>query len=543
MHSNILFGNSINSEVEKIPHCIHFIWAGGSKLMPSPSRSSVIAWATENPTLTVYVWIDLLTTPVNLLKNYYKSSLEPNFLANDNIQLRDITTAQVLNYNNLEQWDSCVSLARQTFVSNESVLASPFVRYEIDRLRSNYGSSSDCLRYRILYTFGGGYFDSDINPGDIALTTLINRINAEKNLQEILLVGVNSQNENMPGNDAFLCSPHHPFMHEAFIEAESRYCVTHPLYHRLLTSSPDEVGFSFDNIKRPCFALESFAFYDVFYNIEEETLLKTGPLLIHELLKKQGIMDKCLKLNDNNMLPAQYYKPFEINTRFWIQSNIRRLNNYELALNIITETLQFEINTLKFLRFTDHVENIYESLGRQYSKPMIANSIMDLLQEGNINKNNILYVQCDLNYPMFLQYCASLPNLNFDIAEVKAIGDHIIPLLSRRIGSLEVEESDFVSYEELRFKGVQEFLTRFSGMLLGYCQIAQKRQEPLPNDFFIELHTLLKNFSLCYAFEEQTVTDLLSPLDRQALQNCLISLNDFLPVRNISRNCPTCTLS
>jgi mannosyltransferase OCH1-like enzyme len=76
------------------------------------------------------------------------------------------------------------------------------VRYEIDRLRPNYGASSDLLRYLILYSFGGAYFDSDVAPGTKRLETSESFLKDFDN--PIIYINKNSQNTKEIGNDAFI---------------------------------------------------------------------------------------------------------------------------------------------------------------------------------------------------------------------------------------------------------------------------------------------------------------------------------------------------
>lgn len=152
---------------EKLPCQLHFIWAGGQKIMIQESRNAVIRWAKANPSFKVIVWIDLVTTPENALRYYFRDLLS----GRDgvvNICLKDITTW--LEIRNDKDLTNCIM--NMTKVEKHIELAIPLVRYEIDRLDPNYGSSSDLLRYLILFYFGGAYFDSDINPGTQSLEEL-----------------------------------------------------------------------------------------------------------------------------------------------------------------------------------------------------------------------------------------------------------------------------------------------------------------------------------------------------------------------------------
>lgn len=120
-----------------IPKILHFIWVG-ARPVSDAGLGNIKKWMTINPEFQVFLWVDRVATPPEVLENYV---LQPKYfhteIAAERLVLMDIT---------------------------EHNMVSPEARYEIDRLRPNYGAASDSLRYRILHRYGGAYYDCDIVP-------------------------------------------------------------------------------------------------------------------------------------------------------------------------------------------------------------------------------------------------------------------------------------------------------------------------------------------------------------------------------------------
>lgn len=340
---------------EKLPCWLHFIWAGGQKIMIPESRKAVIKWAKANPSFKVIVWIDLVTTPENALRRYFGDLLS----GRDgvvNICLKDITTW--LEIRNDEDLTNCIM--NMTEVEKHIELAIPLVRYEIDRLDPNYGSSSDLLRYLILFYFGGAYFDSDINPGAQSLEELYRllrpRIQAS---EDIFLTAQRSQHNGTFNNDSFICSKGNPVMW-AVIECAKRN------YHIGRDHQENELS-SFNRIV-------DIHNYSRYTTTERDyisaTLHRTGQFPILEVVMKYRMHEACniTQLLPQHQLPENFYQPFMINTCEWTQPQEvmstapgKRIS-IEDIIRIVMQTILFEANELGFMRFDDHVFNIMHGI-------------------------------------------------------------------------------------------------------------------------------------------------------------------------------------
>lgn len=164
-----------------IPKIIHFIWAGGEKLLPEENAKRIKAWAAKNSDFETYLWIDKMTTPKEKLEEYYWRYC---FNETPKIILKDIS---------------------------EEAISDEYSRYHIDKLEPNYGASSDLLRYNILKKYGGAYFDSEVIVTEESKS--LNHTGLfDLDEKEVLRINYFSQNRQAIGNDAFICTPDHPLM-------------------------------------------------------------------------------------------------------------------------------------------------------------------------------------------------------------------------------------------------------------------------------------------------------------------------------------------
>ncbi len=211
-----------------VPKVIHFVWAGGKKLLPPGNIDAVKEWAIAHrgEGFEAWIWIDETISPGTRARyaDFGFPSLDPV------VKLPDIT---------------------------EQGVSSPHARYEIDRLRSNYGASSDMLRYNILYRFGGAYFDSDVHPGARTLNYngMFDRMN-----RGLFLVDNNSQRKGLIGNDTFICGAGNLLMRAIAAAAEENY-------RRPFRETGNRVyGYDEPSYMQNC------------------TILKTGPMAVAETL-------------------------------------------------------------------------------------------------------------------------------------------------------------------------------------------------------------------------------------------------------------------
>jgi hypothetical protein len=326
----------LRAEIPQVSKLIHFVWAGGRKLMPPDNITAVKAWAAAHTAerFAVYIWIDEQFMPGT--RDRYREFGLPSAV----IQLKDITQEGV---------------------------SSPHVRYEIDRFRPNYGASSDMLRYNILARFGGAYFDSDVNPGVVTLNHdgLFDRMSSG-----LFLVDNNSQGKGLIGNDAFICTAGNEIMRAIAAAAEENYRRPYP-----------EMGNRVYNYDKPTYMTNS-------------TIVKTGPMAVAEVLCERGrlrdlanprvrgprgevlqVTTKAIggravltQVRDEHWMDSGYVRPEAQNQGNWMKVPIKSVASLQEAISIAVGTARFEAKYMRLIRLDDHVRDIAESLKRKFSE-------------------------------------------------------------------------------------------------------------------------------------------------------------------------------
>lgn len=132
-------------DFQKIPKIIHFVWVGTYKL-PQKNMKRIMDWQAANPDFEVYLWTDKKSTPERIWGEYGSQF-------------------QALK---VEELPKNLSIPIVKCIEEEKI-SNPIIRHEIDQLLPNYGAASDLLRYRLLYKYGGAYFDSDVLNGKDSL--------------------------------------------------------------------------------------------------------------------------------------------------------------------------------------------------------------------------------------------------------------------------------------------------------------------------------------------------------------------------------------
>lgn len=319
----------------QVAKLIHFVWAGGKKLMPPANIAAVKSWAAAHAPegFEIWIWIDETFSP-GTLAQYGAFGLPSDV---PRIRLQDITALGV---------------------------SSPHVRYEIDRLRSNYGASSDMLRYNILHRFGGAYFDSDVHPGERTL----NHDGLFDDLHpDLFLLDNNSQGKGLIGNDAFICGAGNPLMRAVATAAEENY-------------------------RKPYREFGNRVYgYDAPSYMQNSTILKTGPMAVSVALHGQDRLRLVARTTDaagkriqvsfkeingtptlNQVQDAlwmdnRYVSPEEQNQGNWMKVPIKKTEALGAVVEIVVQTIRFEAEYMLFLRLDSHIKDMAESLGLEFS--------------------------------------------------------------------------------------------------------------------------------------------------------------------------------
>jgi hypothetical protein len=370
----------------KIPKIIHFIWAGGNKPLPKKNIDVIKLWHEKNRAFQIYLWVDSkssLNKPfIKTLDKYLK-----NFNFGESLQIKDIEGTV----------NADGELVR---------MADDYIRYEIDRLRPNYGASSDRLRYKILEEFGGAYFDSDVLPVLEPWTrSLTDSGIFEKEYDEhILYVDTNSQNSATIGNDTLICTAKNPAMRRINESALLHYHLQHEdiidndPYHRTLFTLAEANS------------LVALAYqYDDLGHIKDVTPVKTGPFCVRKVIVDSepnndladdhavnssvveqiqgeeaevkvefGLGQETIKRNIERQNEGILPNPYVFKQLYECGSNIKPLDNYTTSVrngnswvnieidtfnfnDAVTKLLQavsFEIKNYGVFRMDDHISNL-----------------------------------------------------------------------------------------------------------------------------------------------------------------------------------------
>lgn len=329
------------------PRIIHFIWAGGEK--PFPNDEVLKKWQKKNPDCQIVLWVDKQSTPPEVLEHYkrdlgYKECGKKGTPSIDGIVEKQMgiqdDTPKPIVFADITQ----------------AGVATPQVRYEIDRFRRNYGCSSDLLRYNILAKFGGAYFDSDIDPGS---SRLADRINFNSNT--LFKVTGKTQGRKGVGNDAFICSIasyDNPHMKELAQFAHDNY-----------VNPYDEMMNEVNMYDTTIFVGLGLTARDL------HTIGRTGPSCVEEFLKRKQLFDvisssRTIVPSRDVELDITIYKAHPENQRNWIGVPIKPCRTASVAMLTALNGMLFECNYLKMSRFDVHVKDTILSLRCDFDKEL-----------------------------------------------------------------------------------------------------------------------------------------------------------------------------
>lgn len=350
-----------------MPKIIHFIWAGGPK--PFPNDSVIQAWREKNPDCQIILWVDKSTTSSSVFQQY-KSKLHYQECGKEGPSLGTVLATRASPTESppdmpLVVFEDIAKLfedARKVLPKKLVEQAEACIRYEIERFHPNYGASSDILRYLILTTYGGAYFDSDVLVGKHPIP--LNHFG-----ENTYKVTGKTQGVLRVGNDAFVCSPGHQHMVGILKYA--------------LKSYQDEM---FNNPDK----------YDVVSYVATMTPSKTGPDLVLTYMNEHMGVSYVKKLPPKECrLSTKCYTPTSANDRNWIGVPIKSCLFINDSLQVAQKSLRFECHTIGILRMAAHIRDIIESL----QQPMIASL---KLQISKIIINN--FAEESLDLPVALKH-------------------------------------------------------------------------------------------------------------------------------------------
>lgn len=380
----------------RIPKIIHTVWAGGSRLLPANNILNLLHWQQLYPEFEIYLWIDKKTSSADLEKRYPAKFTEI-----------------------ASKHDIDVNLRLRILDIEENEVSDPFIRYEIDRLRPDYGASSDMIRYHALAKFGGIYADSDVG----FTTRLPESYFTQDYPHHLIFVDPNAQGADEVGNDFFIatCDPKdhssNPYFDFLIQLAHLHYTehkditIENPLFQAPLKSTyPSQFLPEKEVHEKNCFQIGEFRY--------ASTPIRTGPGLVQKLV---GALIGSYKIGDEpnteavRSLPKGYLEALrEIGLQWTHPEIIRRFTTKEQAVEAIINTIQFEATRMKIFRLEDHIADLMASAHIDESEavalllPKIIEIISTLTQieyaQFSFKSSDVFDFYC--KYDLFKKTCA-----------------------------------------------------------------------------------------------------------------------------------------
>jgi len=366
---------------------IHFIWAGGSRILPPENLLNIIQWKLINPQFKVFLWVDFLSSPE--FKQRYEglySAIKEKTLA-----LRLLRLTDILHFKDIHGLRRLVKKELSVY---------QVVRYEIDRFNPNYGVSSDLLRYEILSRHGGVYFDSDVCPSDMPLRR--SDIFTLDIRQHRLYVDSNSQGSGFVGNDAFICTQGNPII---------RLIRDQALNNVLNNQAPAKLpnGVIIQEQFEPHPISEAYFKDDHLYR-RTNTPSQTGPAVVRTIIIAVE-NEKFLRQQYQIKYLNQHTMRFEgENAQSWLSDTFepvvfKKATSNNLALKNVIErailSIAFEVEQLGILRFPEYIKQCQLSLMKSrvnISFEEASNKLFLMLNNSQINFSHLSIMQWDYQY-------------------------------------------------------------------------------------------------------------------------------------------------
>ncbi len=362
-------------ENQPAPKILHFIWAGGRGRMRQKSLEVVIAWVKHNPDFMVYLWIDERTCgDIAKCRSYYKDRLV--ILADEPMEAVKKTEALLSTQEPLVVYEEdlpneSIFLPGKIILKDieKNGLRNKWVAYFIDLIRPNYGASSDILRNKILYRYGGAYFDTDIQVGKTTLREL--SIFTQPGGHRMLLDDF-SQRQHLSvemieshfslltvGNDAIICTKANPLMLAIteFLEKRIEDMQNHDDRKYALCYGSQDIKFISIFMTGPKALQDCIDFYPCSSNLN--TLRGGYNLTVdsngkHFLRNPAGPVVEICPLRYSGVFPNQPLPP----THSWLKASKSEYSNLDELKIATLNTIMMEKLHFKIVRVDDHIEDL-----------------------------------------------------------------------------------------------------------------------------------------------------------------------------------------
>ncbi len=364
-----------------IPKYLHFVWAGGEKIMPERSFTTVFKWVLANPNLKYFIWIDYTTYPggKQALKKKYKEELQIFIDKRSDVRLKKLNVDP----------DSPDCIFQFKDIEEEQI-ADNGIRYDIDKYHPDFGKSSDKIRYKILYKYGGVYFDSDVWPTQFNLENsgIFDPINHHmiywnNKAQSPHPHKSKAVNFHSVSNDALATTPKNPDMLKMIEIASGK-------------------PFIWQNLRSTKRDPEIEALYKLDHKlfIKENTPYWTGPMVltwaglltIHTWQPRSEFI-KPLMIDGQSLVRTPSDQPSD---NAWLKTFTTNYTTRKQALKKISNSLKYEAKTLGILRLDEHIGYLMNT--GFFSKEEAIKFMLDILENESELLNKVGYVDCKYLY-------------------------------------------------------------------------------------------------------------------------------------------------
>ncbi len=388
------------SAFHKIPKIIHFIWVGVHRL-PKKNMQRILGWQAANPNFAVYLWIDKKGTSEAIWKAY-----ESQFQA---LKV-DLNFPQELSIPSIK----CIE---------EEKISEFIIRHEIDQLLPNYGAASDLLRYRLLYRYGGAYFDCDILNGKNSLQE--SGLFEAEHPSHIIYVDLNSGKNGMgfAGNDALISTKGNPHLKQIY-QLACRYYQSPILETTDLSAftdkNPTAMQLKFGS--EVCWQMLAYESSTI-DKIKELTIRRSGPCCLRDVVQIGGVtsfpgkihpgiapLPEDLRAFIDDSTTEQVDTPNEAS---WLENMKLKELDLPEAIDSAVKTASFEINQMNMLRLDDYIDMLFYSIVPEYPdlQELISIFISKLSLQTDLDFSALRYVQYPYrygyaeNHPLLSHFC------------------------------------------------------------------------------------------------------------------------------------------
>lgn len=378
----------------RIPAVIHFIWFGGP--LPESKFSIIKQWRDSNPKCAIWLWIDGKTA--TNLKEIYDALLQNQHKKLD-IQLKDI---------------------------DEEKISDDYIQYEIHKLLPNYGAASDFARYKILFNYGGAYFDLDVAPQEG--NSLDDKYFNKKHTQPTLVLNNNSQNSGQIGNDSIIVTQFHPQIFMCIDTAQKNYQSI-----KSIPNLKDNFEFSDDYLEdilsimftrdqegtnpknllndpnhflektkkeirlRDSYLTRAYLLFDneeryLAYNFKLNfTITATGPVFLRSIIESSYFGSQQLTL-DSDLSKTAVNEGYSDNQLGWLKSSIEPSSDHREVIKKIMDSVYFELKYMRIFCLDQHVDQMLSAyIGDLEAEKLIEfflEEIKLLFEEKNLDSSS-----------------------------------------------------------------------------------------------------------------------------------------------------------